>query len=511
MKKFNKKHIFKIVSVGLLATSLSCSDDYLIDQKYDGLTSDIVYSDPTTAQATVTSIYDALQMDIVEGNMKGLLYPNTYSTLDFYNIGSDTFYNTYEVPTDFGGLNQLWIKMYSGIVSANNAIYNIQNMIEAGNIDADLGNRLVGESLALRGVYYSILASNFGGVPLVTGITSTSEESLYTARSTEEEVFQQVVSDLEAAVDLLPWSYTAENIGRITKGAAEAYLGNAYMWQGNYSDAIAAYETLDGHYTLESDYLNIHDYDNRNGIESIFEIQMYSSSGAANWGGNDDNMNFFQWFTMPIEIQTYGGYTVPTEAFFDSFESGDTRRDATLIGPDMEHPDPDINISDYPMVQANYGGINTCGTSANPWAPETRSGYYLVKYWRNPLIDASQGNIFSDQNLILLRYADVLLSLSEAHYRLGNTSTAEQYLMQVRNRAGLTNLPSGDLLDAILEEYRHEFGGEFSTWWLLRRSGEHEDYIFEHFGITIPAGKDIMPIPQQQMDANPNLVQNPSY
>ncbi|WBL22301.1 RagB/SusD family nutrient uptake outer membrane protein [Zunongwangia sp. HRR-M8] len=140
-----------------------------------------------------------------------------------------------------------------------------------------------------------------------------------------------------------------------------------------------------------------------------------------------------------------------------------------------------------------------------------RSGYYEVKYWRNPLIYSFQGNIFSDQNLILLRYGQVLLSLAEAHHRVGNIGTAEDYVAQVRERAGLTTLPDGDMLDVILEEYRHELGGEFSLWWVLRRSGEHLNYISYHFGITIPSGKDILPIPQEQMDANPNLVQNPDY
>ncbi|WP_175486975.1 RagB/SusD family nutrient uptake outer membrane protein [Zunongwangia mangrovi] len=470
-----------------------------------------MYSDPTTAAATVTSIYDAMQMDMVEATIKGLNYPNTYSTLDFYNIGSDTFFNTYEVPTDFDGINQLWIKMYGGIVDANNAIYNIENMIESGNIEEEYGNRLIGESYALRGIYYSMLASNFGGVPLVTDITTTSEESLYTPRSSQNEIFEHVVQDLQMAIQYLPWSYNAENTGRVTRGAAYAYLGNAYMWLNDYNSAISAYENLEGRYTLESNYLDIHDYENRNGVESIFEIQMYSPSGAANWGGNDDNMNNFQWFTMPIEIQTYGGYTVPTEQYYNSFEEGDSRKLATLIGPGEEHPDPDINISEYPNIQANYGGINTCGTVENPWIQEGRSGYYEVKFWRNPLIDAYVGNIFSDQNLILLRYGQVLLSLAEANHRVGNDAAAEQYLMQVRNRAGLNNLPSGNMLDIILEEYRHELGGEFSLWWLLRRSGEHIRYISEHFGVSIPNGKDILPIPQEQVDANPNLEQNPGY
>jgi hypothetical protein len=83
--------------------------------------------------------------------------------------------------------------------------------------------------------------------------------------------------------------------------------------------------------------------------------------------------------------------------------------------------------------------------------------------------------------------------------------------MRVRNRAGLEQPPQGELMNSILEEYRHELAGEFSLWWVLRRSGDHIEYIQDRFDIAIPEGKDLMPIPQQQIDINPNLTQNPGY
>jgi hypothetical protein len=110
-----------------------------------------------------------------------------------------------------------------------------------------------------------------------------------------------------------------------------------------------------------------------------------------------------------------------------------------------------------------------------------------------------------------MRYAEVLLSLAESYHRAGNDGQAMATLMRVRNRGGLTTQPTGDFIDSVISEYRHELAGEFSLWYLLRRTGEHVRYLQEEFGVTVPNGRDLIPIPQEQIDANPNLVQNPGY
>ena len=504
----------KITSICLFLTMLGCSDDYLIDQQYDGVTDEIVFNDPETASAVVTSVYDTFQGGPVEYLTKAVFYPANFLTQDFKNIGSDAFFQTFQIPVTFVPFNNMWTQNYIGIGRANNAIYNINLMVEEGDIDAEYGNRLISESRVLRGVLYSIMASNFGGVPIVTQ-TAERIEDPEAPRNTQEEVFRQVIEDMEMAAEYLPWEYPESETGRITKGAAYAYMGSAYMWLGEYQNAIEAFEMLEGHYTLEDDFLAIHANDNQNNNESIFEVQLYDESGDLGWG-RDDNKTFIQSFTMPNEIGNGGGYAVPTEALYNSFEDGDERRSATLIGPGEEHPDPIIDIAMYENVQQNFGGINTLGTEEDPWTGidgiPGREGYYAVKLWRNPIVDGWSGpNIFGGQNLIFLRYGEVLLSLAESYHKIGNDSKSMEYLMRVRNRAGLEQPPQGELMNSILEEYRHELAGEFSLWWVLRRSGDHIEYIQDRFDIAIPEGKDLMPIPQQQIDINPNLTQNPGY
>lgn len=156
----------------------------------------------------------------------------------------------------------------------------------------------------MRGMLYSMLASNFGGVPLVL-LPAGGDVDPFAPRNTQDEVFQQVVMDMQEAIKRLPWDYDEANKGRFTKGAAYAYMGGAYMWLGQYENAIAAFEVLDTHYTLEENFLDIHADDNKNGKESIFEIQLTDANGNLSWG-HDDNVTFIQSFSMPNEIANGG-------------------------------------------------------------------------------------------------------------------------------------------------------------------------------------------------------------
>ncbi len=491
-----------------------CSDEFLQDNKNDGTPDVAVFASEETASAAVIGIYDVLQGSPNEYIIKGIFYPANFLTQDYLNIGADTFFQTFEIPTTFQPFNALWTQNYAGIGRANTALVNLGPAMEAGNVGEELGERLVGECYGMRGQLYSVLASNFGGVPLVLDPPGPGTDP-FAPRNTQNEVFQQVVLDMQEAVARLPWEYDAANTGRFTKGAAYAYMGSAYMWLGEYDKAIEAFKQLDGHYTLEEDYFDIHAYSNKNGQESIFEIQQTDESGNLSWG-RDDNVTNIQAFNMPNEIAGGGGYAAASKALYDSFESNDQRRRASVIGPGETHPDSLINIKDYPNVQAKFDSINTVGTIANPWLGTDglpgRQGYYDVKTWRNPSVDGWSGpNIFGGQNIILVRYGEILIGLAESYHKIGDEGNAMSTLMRVRNRAGLTTQPTGDFIEAVLDEYRHELSGEFSAWWLYRRTGAEKEYLKKEYNVTIPNGKDLMPIPQEQVDANPNLAQNPGY
>lgn len=505
-----RKSIY-LLTLGLVTlVPLSC-DDFLDETDTRRISEESLFKKPEDGVRLVNAIYDTFH----DGDFmnKSLWYSANFLSQDFHNYGADVFFETYEVPANFDPLNIAWRRSYQGIARANSAIPIIAQMRTEGIIDEQLANRLTGEAYFLRGVFYYYLASMFGGVPLE--LETVTDEGRH-PRNTQEEVFAQVVADMETAANLLPWreDLGAENTGRATKGAAIAYQGSAEMWLKQYAEAVTTFEQLEGKYQLEQNFLDIHEYDNQNGEESIFEVQLLEGADQS-WGHANETI-WFSSFHMPEEVSNFG-YSYADPKLYTSFEEGDERKLATVLGPGDEHPSPAIEIKDYPKVQEQYGGINTVGTIADPWkgTDGLRSGYYSAKTWRDPNIRGSTGDpqtIFGGQNVIMMRYGEVLLSKAEALFKSGNEAAAWDLLNRIRQRAGLEPVPaSTPFMDALIREYRHELSGEMSLWHLLRRSGEHIEYVQEEYGITIPNGKDILPIPQQVILTNSTIVQNPGY
>ena len=206
-----------------------------------------------------------------------------------------------------------------------------------------------------------------------------------------------------------------------------------------------------------------------------------------------------------------------------------------------------------------YKPINSIGTVANPWYGNDgtpRSGFYDTKKWRDPTLTGANGTsaIFGGQNQIMLRYAEILLDRAECKVHTGDIAGAMADLQTVRNRAwggtapavmqdGLTwdgkpTQPITDPMQMVLSEYRHELTAEFSLMYDLRRAGPGvaSTFIQQEYGTTpsqnqivypygptadghthgvwmttLPANKDILPIPQSAIALNPYLTQNPSY
>lgn len=530
-----KKNVIGSLLLGSFLIFGSSCEDFLYQEDTSGINENSLFLKADDAYSLVTGVYSTFHFNI-DYMLKGIWFTANFPTQDFHNDGSDTFWNTYEVPTDFEALNTFWVGNYMGISRANAAIPILQNMKDKGILTEEQGNTLLGECYFLRGLFYYYLAVDFGGVPLE--LKTVSDEGLH-PRNTQDEVFAVVASDMNTAAGLLPWkSELAEtDRGRATKEAALAYEGDALMWLKKYQEALDVFNELDGKCQLEENFLNIHEIANRHGKESIFEVQ-FTEYGSMNWGAYGVNNQWISSFGMPVAISGFA-YAYADKKMYDSFEEGDLRKHATVIGPGDEHPSPLINICDYPKLQEfavkgngnipasyylddNGNVLNTCGTVEKPWLDGTRSGYYGVKFWRNPEVCGTKGAgwFLSPDNIMMMRYAQVLLSKAECLYRLNDNNGAMAIIQQIRNRAfGKLLDPSievpqpieTDVLKIIMDEYRHELTGETSLWFLLRRTGEHVNYIKEKYGITIPTGKDLMPIPQTQIGLNQYLEQNPGY
>jgi starch-binding outer membrane protein, SusD/RagB family len=539
----NKKSIFW-VALGVLLIPLACSRSFLNPTDTNGTTAASLFHTPQDGISLVNAIYDGFQHDNQNFVLKGLWYNANYTTQDFFNWGADVSYNTYQFPTDFASLPVYWNDSYQGIARANSAFPIIRQMNQQGIITDSLANFLLGQAFFLRGIFYYYMACTFGGVPLELNVITNGLHP----RATQDSVFMQVVSDMDSASQLLPWpqQLAQQDLGRATKGAALGYKGAAEMWLKDYADAITDFQTLIPHYTLLNNFMSIHEYNNQNNAESIFELQFSLPSGQTpDWSYGNNEVTWQSSFMWPWETSNFG-YTYSNKLLYTSFEAGDTRKPASIIGPNDSIASPGIvaigGIKNYAQVKAGFAGtlslpashftdsngkiMNTCGKTGDLWTGDQpgqpRSGYYGMKYWRDPNVSGNtpsvvdgKTHIFGDENITLLRLGEIYLDLAECQFKTGDQGSATNTLMIVRNRAWGGSAPASpfgpDFMQIMLEEYRHELAGEMSTWYDMRRTGLQIAYIQSTFGVTIPSGHDLLPIPQTEIATNPLLKQNPGY
>jgi starch-binding outer membrane protein, SusD/RagB family len=583
MKKIKIIIIASIVAFTCVVVPLACKRSFLNQTNTFGLSPDAVANKRENVIGAVNAIYDTYQnSDLLK---KCIWYRANFGTHDFFNWGADVFWNNYQIPATFVGLNTLWNQFYIGIARANYALPVIDQAKANGIIDAALANRLKGEAYFLRGSMYYYLAACFGGVPLEL---KTGSDGL-TPRASRDSVFKQIVLDMQQAEGLL-WSkkdLPTQEIGRATKGAAYAYEGAARMWLKDYAGALAAFNNpeLTTNYHLLPNFADVNEYSKQNNDESIFEIQFYLKPGdPQDWGGSwqppGAELGWIDSFSWPNEI-TQQGYDYGNPALWNSYQSGDKRKLLTIVGPGDPILSPGIiakwgGIKGYPPVVAGFAAndakykaddgtiINTVGTLTRPWYGDDkgRTGYVCAKKWRDPNLTGNyngpdgKGHIFGDQNQILMRYAEVVLSRAECKIRTGDIVGGLADIKLVRDRAWGGTAPAvmqdsakfngtpgqviTDPLQMVLSEYRHELSGEYSTFFDLLRAGTDVCVSFinqangavvgnydpipnpapgptndglKHglYNTAIKTEWTLLPIPQSARASNPNLTQNPGY
>ena len=421
---------------------------------------------------------------------------------------------------------------FQGIARANLALEQLPKMED---LDPDLASRLIGEASFLRGLYYFRLVRLFGGVPI-------SDSPIYSAdgwkipRSTVDQVYGLIVSDLENAASRLPLKsqYAPEDLGRATKGAAEAMLLKANLYWGDCkrnngdgagaAEKYAAAKTWGGtfitneasEYTLCNSYKDNFTLDGENGPESVFEVQ-YMAEGMSDYGeGNGFSRGTFATILMRSRSSYFSnsgwGFCHPTQNLYDEYESGDLRRDVTIFNPtDAEITTPSDEI---------YLG--------NRYLTTKRT---IMEGRDYPKIDhASRAPI----NRIEIRLADVYLLYAEACLRNGDAPQAKTLLEKVRERAreGASVLPAfpgykvpdyrdgyslrqlqdnaEDLELAIRHERRVELAMESHRWYDLCRWGiakevmdayaqTETDLARSHIGTFVKGKHELLPIPDEEV------------
>ncbi|WP_199750463.1 RagB/SusD family nutrient uptake outer membrane protein [Gynurincola endophyticus] len=417
------------------------------------------------------------------------------------NDGADAegIFDNFQYRTDFWLMNNYWTHHYRLIQSANNVIVDIN---ESGSTEPAVMINLA-EAKFIRAYAYFNLVRTFGEIPKVDfRVTELGESNI--AKSPSNVIFELIDADLQDAVAYLPTEWPADFAGRLTKGAAFALQAKTYLWRSNWGMALSAAESVInlGKYSLVTDYQSIFRETGENNVESIFEIQAFYSPTITNLGT--------QYATVQgvrgAGVWNLGwGWNTPTENLAQAFETGDPRKDATLL----------------------YSGqVNTPYNENVPPATATiPRNYWNKKVYTNPAV-RNQMNSQAGQwmNVRIIRYADVLLMAAEAANEIGgpqNITKAKGYLEEVRGRArgnSTTILPvvttddQDELRDAIRHERRVELGMENERFFDLVRWDIDVDVLHAHGKTGYQLKHRLMPIPQPEIDkSGGKLIQNPDY
>ena len=486
MKKI--KQIFLLLTISIM--SFTCADhvDYEPIEGY-AITADVYFQSESDYDAALIGTYDPLQW--------------LFFNIQIGDIASDNSLCGGESASDYLGLQQIddmthypandnlrsiWQWLYEGVNRAN-YMHENKSLIEFEGKDA-----LYGEVYFLRAYYYFELVKFFGDVPLFVDRRLTAGQAGTLTRTSKAEVYAQIKLDLQNAISSLPNSQS--QVGRVNKFTANALLGKVLLFQDKFIEAAAAFDQVIGVYSLVSDYGSQFLSSGENGPESVFEIQYTNTSNWYDWGcpqcseGNYGIiMNGPRGWDGPEYAQGWS-FNVPVNSLYESFEEGDSRRDASILD----------------MV------AYSAATGANYTEGYEHTGYYNNKYIPRAGQSGGQTELNYLNNYRIIRYSDVLLMAAEANNRGGiSDGLAQQYLNDVRRRAfgdqdhDITATGT-DLTDAIWAERNFELSMEGHRFFDLVRTGQAASTI----NGFIESKHEVFPIPQIEIDIS-GLTQNPGY
>lgn len=399
-----------------------------------------------------------------------------------------TFFNLFDqftVTSTQGSLQGFWTGQYQNINLCNQVLDNVPNI----TMDAALKSRFLAEAKFIRAYSYFRLVRAYGNVPLRLNVPKDNTE-YNIPQSDKAAVYAQIEKDLTEAATVLPQSYGAADLGRATRGAALGLKAKAAMYQKKWADVLALTNQVMGlGYDLFPDYEKLFRTQNENNVESLFEVQaeLLQSNGDAS------NSQYSQ--VQGVAGVMGWGFNTPSTELASAYETGDPRRDATILFRGETTPQGDLVPTTVPNERYNQKSYVPFNTRV--------SGF----------------NEGAQQNFRVLRFADILLMNAEAANELGNPTQALTSLNRVRRRArgnnanilpDVTTTDQTALRNAIWKERQVELAMENDRYFDVIRQGR----ALQVFG---PKGwkankNEVWPIPQTEIDLSGGLLkQNPGY
>lgn len=483
-----KLPVARLTALVALALLIASCDSFLEESPQDRISPSNFYETRSDAIAAVDAAYSQLQE---YGSYFALFWYITGSADDLGLKPAEPAQALRDLTIDYSAdatnsaIEGFWQSSYEGINRANAVLSNIPSI----EIDESLRNRLMGEARFLRALHYFNLVRFFGDVPLIRDETS-SLDSLNVGEASTEEVYSLIVSDLEQAMQVLPASYDSENQGRATQGAAQTLLAKVHLTQENWNEAarLAGEVISSGTYALLPEWKEVFRIRSEFSSESIFEVNFDATLGTGSThtafalpNGYPGGAAYGVYYALPNLVSEY--------APEDERAEGGTY----MTSP---HTDP---------LGRTYAWDSPPGPSINKWFDETSSDNL-----------ENRGYAQMDNNWYVFRYAEVLLIYAEAVNEGGSATAGSKYeaLNAVRTRPGLqpvSGLGTAAFRDSLRVERRREFVYEGKRWFDLKRWGVLVERIRETKNPDLPQERTLFPIPQRELDTNPELSQNPGY
>ena len=493
------KNLKIIYTLFTMLIMLSCSDDFVYVDSLDP-NSEAFFNSEEDYQDALVAAYDYLQatskfVQYAEIASDNTLCGGESATDSPYIQEIDDMIHSAVGQSD-GGLRTMWQWMYEA-VNRCNYIMEFQD-----NLDFPNKTSVIAQTRFLRAYYNFILVKWWGDVPMVVDKRIQFGDQFGIDRTPAADVYALIEQDLIFAAANLP--YVQNETGRVTKGAAQALLGKAYLYQNKFPEAATVLEDLilNGPHRLltTEEYPDLFERYNENNIESVFEIQYSDVDGGSFDCFQCLEGNYAAYFNGPRGFADSTGFfdagysfNVPVQEVVDAFEPGDIRLEYSIL-------DIDQWIADNP------------GSSYQEDAGYEQTGYFNRKIMaRKGDLNNGDAALTNPDNYRAIRYADVLLMAAEALNRGDiSDSRAQGYLNEVRNRATLGDVSTTgtNLTNDIYKERRVELVGEGHRFFDLVRTGKAAAEID-----GFVAGKhELFPIPIEEILLSGNRWDNnPGY
>jgi len=473
------KHLIKyfvLAGLGCVALS-SCDNEKFLDvPQYDILDINAQFESDDNARLGLNGIYAYNNVSTQDNSWgyKPNMFTGSHPTMDTQCTGWDVKFLDQTWDANVGELGEGWAHAYAAICRANLYLAGLET---ATDVSDEAKKLCEGEARALRGYFYTWLATTFGRVPMLATGEDFSNTPEKAAAETYEEMWDFIIEDFSKAAELLQWAPYNGQYGRCTKGMAKAYLADAYMWKAFrcpdvaadcYNKAKAELKSIidSGTYKLVSNFATNWDPAGFWNEECVWAMCSDEGNEWSSWGGDRTitfcNPNMFKWFTACPENGGWGAEYLSWE-WYSAFEPGDTRRDASCatgaISADQlaKYGIEKSNVvwGYHPYLKDSLGTKDASGHVVKPFINaegveagtktmqfhftngEFAPAIWTTKLWRNAYADGNSWGtqMWSPTIIYGKRYSNVLLDYAECCFRTNEEAAGWAVIDQIRNRA----------------------------------------------------------------------------